>query len=234
MNAPHYQRIKEHILTQIEQGLLVSHDRVPSENELAIQFNVSRMTARKALEALLATNVVTRIRGKGTFVRDLAASGSTMSVRNIAEEITALGHRYQARLLVLEEREPSLHIASLFELVPGEQVFFSSIVHYQNDRPLQWEQRYVKRSAVPDYLQQDFVLMTPNAYLSEVSPLQSASSTISAVNADDVAARNLEISSGTACLKIERITASRSGIVSLAELIYPGERYKLSADLDYS
>ncbi|WP_298634930.1 histidine utilization repressor [uncultured Umboniibacter sp.] len=234
MNAPHYQRIKEHILTQIEQGLLVSHDRVPSENELAIQFDVSRMTARKALEALLATNVVTRIRGKGTFVRDLAASGSTMSVRNIAEEITALGHRYQARLLVLEERDPSAHIANLFELAPGEQVFYSSIVHCQNDRPLQWEQRYVKRSAIPEYLQQDFVLMTPNAYLSEVSPLQSASSTISAVSASEIAAENLEISAGTACLQIERITASRSGIVSLAELIYPGERYKLSADLDYS
>ena len=234
MASPRYQRIKDHIIAQIEDGLLVSHDRVPSENELAQQFEVSRMTARKALEALLATNVVTRIRGKGTFVRDLAASGSTMAVRNIAEEVASRGHRYQARVIELDEQPPSAHVGKLFELTDHDSVFYSSVVHYQNDVPLQWERRYVKKAEIPHYGEQDFHLITPNAYLSEVSPLQSASSTISAVNATAEMAAELDIEEGLACIKIERITASRSGIVSLAELIYPGDRYKLSADLDYN
>jgi DNA-binding transcriptional regulator YhcF (GntR family) len=44
-------------------------DRLPSENQLAAAFGVSRMTARRALVELEAEGLVERIRGKGTYIK---------------------------------------------------------------------------------------------------------------------------------------------------------------------
>jgi DNA-binding LacI/PurR family transcriptional regulator len=67
-----YERLYNHVLEQIREGALASGDRVPSENELAAAFGVSRITSMRALQMLERAGVVKRIRGKGSFVaRDL-------------------------------------------------------------------------------------------------------------------------------------------------------------------
>ncbi|MEU4294209.1 GntR family transcriptional regulator [Kribbella sp. NPDC026596] len=63
-----YERICAEVLEQIRRGVLRPGDRVPSEMELAAQFQVSRITSKRALEVLREAGLVERIRGKGTFV----------------------------------------------------------------------------------------------------------------------------------------------------------------------
>ncbi|TCC47381.1 GntR family transcriptional regulator [Kribbella pittospori] len=63
-----YERISAHVLEQIRRGALRPGDRVPSEMELAAEFEVSRITSKRALEVLREAGLVERIRGKGTFV----------------------------------------------------------------------------------------------------------------------------------------------------------------------
>ncbi|MCI3921110.1 GntR family transcriptional regulator [Paenibacillus sp. TRM 82003] len=53
---------------KIKDGALAAGERVPSEKELADQFNVSRITSKKALELLSQYGLVERIQGRGTFV----------------------------------------------------------------------------------------------------------------------------------------------------------------------
>ena len=65
---PAYVIIMEFIKNKILSRELKPGDKVPSENELARMFNVSRLTARKALENLEYEGIVTRIQGLGTFV----------------------------------------------------------------------------------------------------------------------------------------------------------------------
>ncbi|GCE08766.1 GntR family transcriptional regulator [Dictyobacter aurantiacus] len=65
---PLYEQVYQHLLSEIKSGRLRGGDRVPSEKELAEQFNVSRITSKKALENLMQAQLVERIRGKGTFV----------------------------------------------------------------------------------------------------------------------------------------------------------------------
>lgn len=65
---PVYLQLKEMLQSQIEQGVYVSHQKLPSERDLCQQYDLSRMTARRALKALIADGLAyTRI-GKGTFV----------------------------------------------------------------------------------------------------------------------------------------------------------------------
>ncbi len=65
---PVYQQIQYKIREQIQQGNLRPGDRIPSEKELAMRFHVSVITTRNALAGLAEEGVVTRIKGKGTFV----------------------------------------------------------------------------------------------------------------------------------------------------------------------
>ncbi|TDU84510.1 DNA-binding LacI/PurR family transcriptional regulator [Kribbella voronezhensis] len=63
-----YEQISSHVLDEIRRGVLGPGDRVASEMELAAQFEVSRITSKRALEVLREAGLIERIRGKGSFV----------------------------------------------------------------------------------------------------------------------------------------------------------------------
>jgi GntR family transcriptional regulator, arabinose operon transcriptional repressor len=67
-----YEQLYNYVADAIHSGALKPNDRVPSEKELAEQFNVSRITSKKALERLYQDGLIDRIRGKGSFVADAA------------------------------------------------------------------------------------------------------------------------------------------------------------------
>jgi GntR family transcriptional regulator, arabinose operon transcriptional repressor len=68
MDIPLYEKIYIDLFNQIKTGQLKSNDRLPSEKELATQYQVSRITSKKALEKLAQIGLIERIRGKGSFV----------------------------------------------------------------------------------------------------------------------------------------------------------------------
>lgn len=67
-HVPIYLQIERILTQQIEQGILHPGDSIPSETGLAEQYQVSRMTARKAVDYLVRQGVVERQRGRGTFI----------------------------------------------------------------------------------------------------------------------------------------------------------------------
>ena len=67
--APKYVQIQNYILQKIESGEYTAGDKIPSETELARQFDVSRLTVNTAVKELANSGIVERVQGKGTFVR---------------------------------------------------------------------------------------------------------------------------------------------------------------------
>ncbi|WP_091387554.1 histidine utilization repressor [Microbulbifer marinus] len=232
-SEPRYAAIKRHIRQQIESGQWPVHFRVPSENDLAREFEVSRMTARRALTELTDEGVLMRSQGLGTFVAEPVPAGSLLEVRNIADEISARGHSYSNRILLLQECAATADVARALGMPEGARVFHSVIVHCDNELPIQWEERFTNPALAPDYLQQDFSAITPNAYLSQVAPLTEADTTVEAVAAEPAISAALDIQSHSACLQIWRRTMSSAGAVSFARLVHPGNRYRLGAQLRF-
>lgn len=68
-SSPLYQQVYEILSEKIENSEYLSGERIPTENELCEQFNVSRITIRKALKILVNNDVLEKIPGKGTFVK---------------------------------------------------------------------------------------------------------------------------------------------------------------------
>ncbi|NMP31148.1 histidine utilization repressor [Thalassotalea sp. M1531] len=233
MSLPKFDVIKQHILNKIELGQWPEHHKVASENELAEQFGVSRMTARRALQDLTDINVLVRTKGVGTFVASLKSQSSPLEIRNIADEIHGRGHQHQAKLIQLNATFLPQALQPLFGLTLEEKIFYSEILHLENGQPLQLEQRYINAHIAPDYLAQDFTQITPHEYLSKVAPLTEATHEIEAIIATSEINRLLDISNQQPCLQVKRRTWSSQGVVSFAILTAPGDKYRLGGHLTF-
>jgi len=227
--ALHYLAIEEALCRSIEAGELAHNDRLPSENELAQKYTVSRMTARRALQELVAKGMAYRVQGKGTFVANLERVGSSVEITNIADEIAQRGNNLTTQVLEhgLSSLPTRLH---RYWDQATQPLGYCSLIHYENELPIQWERRYICQDLIEPFLAVDLSVNTPSKFLNEFAPLTRANSRISAINANTEIAENLNIQEGAACLKIDRVTISQSQTISLVELIYPGSRYSLDAD----
>ncbi|NLL61967.1 MAG: FadR family transcriptional regulator, partial [Candidatus Atribacteria bacterium] len=64
-----YVKIVEQIILLIQEGKLKPGDRLPSEQELADQFEISRPSVREAMSALEILGITERKAGKGNFIK---------------------------------------------------------------------------------------------------------------------------------------------------------------------
>jgi GntR family transcriptional regulator, histidine utilization repressor len=225
---PLYLKVKRHILDNIGSGKWSASMRVPSENDIVKSFGVSRMTANRALRELRDEGVLVRIAGIGSFVAQHQAHAHPLQIRGIADEIAERGHAHRAEVISLEKVRAVAELANDFCIAPGSELYRSLIVHFENQQPIQLEERYVLPKLAPDYLQMDFTRTTPHDYLIEVAPLQEAQHVLRAEMPDDRTRTLLTMQHDEPCLVLIRRTWASGQIASLARLYYPGSRYEMS------
>lgn len=63
-----YREVKRHLIADIQSGRVPPGGALPNESELAKRFNVSIGTLRRAVDELVADNILVRQQGRGTFV----------------------------------------------------------------------------------------------------------------------------------------------------------------------
>jgi len=73
-----YEKIYNRLIYDIRTSKLMPGDRVPSEKELADEYKVSRITTKKAMEMLVQSGYIERIRGKGSYVTNIDAGREHM------------------------------------------------------------------------------------------------------------------------------------------------------------
>lgn len=227
-NVPIFQRIKDFILAEIQAGHWQEGDVIPTEAALAQQFAVSRMTVNRALRELSSEQVLHRIQGSGTYVAPQKYQATLVEIKSIAEEIRTRGHRHRSELHQLERSKASDALALQFRLPAGQLLFHSVIVHFENEVPIQVEDRWVNPALAPDYMQQDFAAVTPNEYLMRAAPLQGAQYGIEALLAPREIAGMLGIEAKEPCLVLKRSTTSGNRVASVATLWHPGSRYRFA------
>ena len=226
---PRYAAIKQSIYDAIGDGRLKPGDRVPSEADLVEQFDVSRMTANRALRELQSAGIIVRRAGSGSFIAEPRPIGHMIEIRNIAEEIRGRGHDYRARVIQNVEEKASAETAVLLEVPVGTKIFHSIIVHHEAEFPIQLEERFVLASVAPDYGTLDFTQLTPNEYLTRTAPLQRVEHRVCASMPDARTRGMLGLNEGEPVLRMTRRTWSRGRLVSHAWLSHPGTRFELSA-----
>lgn len=225
--VPLYLRVKHMISQRIYDGTWPVNKKIPSESELVNLLGCSRMTVNRALRELTTEGLLVRIQGVGSFVAEGQGRTALFQVNNIAEEILARNHKHHAQVLVLEKIQANAELSLLMQIREGQTLFHSIIVHFENDVPVQIEDRLVDSVIIPDYLDQDFQNITPNAYLMSKAPVTEGEHVVTAILATAQECKWLKINKTEPCLLIRRRTWSNKQLVSSARLIYPGSRYFL-------
>ncbi len=229
MVAP-YARVKQHLKDGLAAGTWAPGAQMPSEAELVAAFGVSRMTVNRALKELQAEGLVERLQGVGTFAARLHRVSSTLTIRDLHEEIESRGHVHHAQVHLQRQESAGDALAAQLGLPPGAPVFHTLIVHHENGVPLQCEDRYVNPACSPGYLDTDFTRTTPTQVLFETTALWRAQYTIDAALPTAEEARLLGIGPREPCLVVTRRTFTRDAAITLARLVHPGTRYQLQGD----
>lgn len=231
--SPLYLQIKQYITDKIESGHWPVGHRISTELELTEQFKVSRMTVNKAIRDLVAEGKLQRRPRLGTFVcaPDDKAESPLLDIQNIAEEVKLRGRTYSSKVIKQASMSADETVAIKLGVMLNSPIFYSEIIHFEDNSPIQYELRWVNSIYAPDYLEQDFTQITPNQYLSENCPLSAIEHTVEAIVADDDVRTALRLGANEPCLLLNRRTWSQDKLVSSALLYHPGTRYKLSSKI---
>jgi GntR family transcriptional regulator, histidine utilization repressor len=224
---PLYQKVKNHILLSIAQGRLKPDSRIPSENELVHELNVSRMTVNRALRELTAEGVLVRIQGVGSFVAPHKPQSTLLEIISIAEEIRRRGGVHSSKVHLQQSEQAFGLIAKQMQLTPGSQVFHAVLVHHEDGIPVQLADRYVNPCMAPDFLKQDFNRVTPADYLLQTTAVTEVEHVIEAVSADKKTQKFLKLEANTPCLVMHRTTWADEVVVTCSRFVYSGPRYCL-------
>src|SRR5690606_5617037 len=125
--------------------------------------------------------------------------------------------------LILAQKEPcGPELAEALEIKVGNLSFHTIIVHHEDDVPIQIEDRFVNPEIAPDYLEQDFTIVTPNAFLTRVAPIIRTEQFIESVLPQPWECKLLAMARSEPCLLVRRRTWSGNQVASSVRLLYPG------------
>ena len=152
--APQYQVIYNQILKKIRKGEFSKEVPVPSENELAQKYHVSRMTARKSVDMLVNEGYLIRHKGRGTFItgrRSLKkeAVGFTQRMKDEGRKVYTEVKSFSVVKSVNEE------IAEILD-VSNEYVVVCERTRYVDDKPCIFETIYIPQKFVEDATDEAF------------------------------------------------------------------------------
>lgn len=143
---PLYSQVYDSIKSDIESGTYKKGEKIPTENELSLKYNVSRITLRSALDKLVRDNYLVRYRGRGTFVKSEKYTRSIAENLGFSEMCRRLGCKAGAKTIksVIEDAT-SADIAEL-QIPEGSSVFVLDRIRYMDDIPVSLEiGRYTDR-----------------------------------------------------------------------------------------
>ena len=120
--GPLYARVQQSLREAIQSGTLPAGATLPSEKELEIQFGVSRITVRRALDELEREGLVERGRGRQARVATLLTAAISTRIEDDLASILQLGREMKAEVLSYMWRMPEPSIAERLGTPPEEPV----------------------------------------------------------------------------------------------------------------
>ncbi len=225
--ANSWTQIREELLDRINKRVWQPGDLIPGEADLAEEFGCARTTVNRALRDLAETGLVTRRRKAGTRVAVNPPHKATLTIPIIREEVTARGAHYRHTLMTREVRDLPPHLGGAFQLVQGTRLMFTETMHYADDRPFIFEERYTNLDAVPGFESASFEDVSANEWLVQNAPYSGGDMVFFAVSADETIARYFETGPGTALFAAERTTWYGSSPITHVRMTYaPGYRMR--------
>ncbi|KUR72089.1 GntR family transcriptional regulator [Novosphingobium sp. FSW06-99] len=229
-SGPLYQKLHRALRQAIVDKRLAADDALPAERDIATDINVSRITVRKAIQALVDEGLVSRRHGAGTFIT-ARVEKSFSKLSSFTEDMAARGWLARSAWLRRSEGTVTPEESLVLGLSPGSSVYRFHRIRYADDQPMA-----VETSTVPAYCLPSKEAVGSSLYealeASGHRPVR-ALQRLRAVLFDDSQCELLGVEPGAPGLLIERrgfLPDGRS--VELTQSWYRGDMYDFVAELN--
>jgi GntR family transcriptional regulator len=228
--VPLYIQIKDYIRLNIQNGVFGVNERIPSERQLADQFNVNRLTVSKALNELAQEGMIYSRVGKGTYVSPAKFEQALQSLTSFTEDMLKRGKHASSRVLRAAVDPASAEVAKELSILPGAEVMVLHRLRLADDQLLALERSHIIYALCPNILDHhDFSQESLYRVLREDYGLHMtyALETIEAHVAGDAELVVLEADPCTPILSITRVTFDdHDQPIEYVRSSYRGDRYK--------
>ena len=199
---------------QIADGRLGDGEILPGEQKLATTYSVSRVTVRRALDALSAAGLIEKRVGHGTTVRSkaLPEKRAALNFNTLMPQLVEMGQSTTARLLSFSYSAPPDYVSQAIGLTPGEKVQIATRIRLADGVPFSHLTTYVPMQIAQNYSENDLAT-TPLFKLLERSGVEidAAHQSVSASLAGPDVAEALNIAEGSALLSLKRVVRDVDG-----------------------
>lgn len=233
---PLYHQIYDALRQQIEDGVYLPGDQIPTEAELSASFGVSRITVKQAIKKLVQESMLYRKQGKGTFVCQPKVNRKLNRLISFNDEMLQKGMVPRAKVLEVEVITARRLLAEALHIPEGEKVVRIRRLRTVDDEVMAVQTSHVPASLVPGLIEKTERL-SGSLYrvLREdygCSPAYGKES-YSAVVLDGSDAEVLGVPDGTPAFAAKRIAYLQDGRpIEYVESLLRGDRYVLDIELE--
>jgi GntR family transcriptional regulator len=232
---PLYCQVSECLEEIIREGELRPNEQVPSEDVLAERFGVSRPTINKAIAILLRKSMLSRERGRGTFVHSGEVRLTLMQeLVSLHESMQRNNIRFRTVVLELQRQKVDATVAEKLDLKQGARIYYLKRLRYVEEEPFIISESYLPQQLFPGLEKRDLrdrslydILDTEYGV-----PVVKTERSARAVKALDMEAQLLRIPLGDPLVQLEGTAFSRQDMrVEYFKTIIRGDRGVLCTTL---
>lgn len=141
--TPRHAQISQWLRSQIEKGTYGIDEKLPSENELAKKFDVSRVTIRRALQSLESDSIIYRCQGLGSFVSDERATHDLVKLTDFNEDMAKAGLEPSSVVQKFETVDAPDWLPPLLDIDEGSKVLQVDRLRLGDDEPVAFDSTWL-------------------------------------------------------------------------------------------
>lgn len=230
---PIYHQIARVLRSRIFHGLYAEGAPIPSENELARDFGVARLTVRQAIQELRSEGVLISRRGSGTYVKPGLRMLRPVHFVGYLEDLILQALTLVTKVGAVRTVTAPPRVAEAYGLRPSAKVVRLERIRLMDGAPAQYSVNYLLPAIARGLPLRELGKGSLSEMLSRVGGIEttSATQTISVATAGPETARALGVKPGTALLTSDIIGFQGIRPVNYSKVFYRPERVFFTASL---
>ncbi|WP_209504238.1 MULTISPECIES: GntR family transcriptional regulator [unclassified Ruegeria] len=218
-----FQSVRDEVKRRIESRVWPQGSLLPTETQLAEEFNCARATVNRALRELADQGFIERKRKSGTRVKKEPSKHAKLEFSLARQMVESQNAVYRYALVERTVEACPRWLSSQLDVPAETRVLHVVCMHYADNRPFQLEERWINIETVPDVENADLTQHGPHEWLLNAAPFNDAEVAFCAISADARLAEFMGTTAGASMIQMERTTWKEDKPITFARLTHhPG------------
>ncbi len=234
-HIPYYIQLMDLLKDQIQNKKWAPGEQIPGEQELCDLYGVSRTVVRQALRELELSGVITRRKGKGTFIAEPKINeGLIQKLTGFYQDMVERGLKPVTRVLHQRIAPANEKVAEFLDIPLGTLVVDMQRLRFINDEPIVVVTTYIPLDVYPPLATVDLTNRSLYDFLEKEGGIfiTRGRRYIEAVLANENEAALLEVEPGAPLMMLDSVSYTESGQpIEYYHALHRGDRSRFEVDL---